>query len=169
MLIVSPLIIDVRRRAHGPDRDHGCGDRDPLRVDRDARLRDLQGDGFAGIELDRPLGQPQPTPPPAPPPEPSPAAPVAVRLALGVRRPGHHLDAVLDADRLRVAHLQVVVVLDDPVEVLLGVEVDVLRALLVLEGQLVGLVGAPPSVLCDLITLFVLLSGSLYGGIILAL
>ena len=38
---------------------------------------------------------------------------------------------------LSYTDLQAVIVLDDPLEVLLGVEIDLLRALLVLEAQLV--------------------------------
>ena len=57
------------------------------------------------------------------------------------------LDRLVALVLLVEADLERVVVLDDAVEVLLGVEIDVFRALLVLEGQLVGLVGVPSRVL----------------------
>ena len=46
---------------------------------------------------------------------------------------------VFDLDGLVVSNFQVVVVLDDPMEILLRMEVDVFRALLILEAKLVEL------------------------------
>ena len=46
---------------------------------------------------------------------------------------------VFDLDRLVVPNFEVVIVLDDPMEILLRVEVDVFRALLILEAKFVEL------------------------------
>ena len=73
---------------------------------------------------------------------------------------------VVDLDRLVAlvllveADLERVVVLDDAIEVLLGVEVDLFGALLVLEAELVEVVGPCLGSCCrDLSQLWVLLAG----------
>ncbi len=68
----------------------------------------------------------------------------------------------IDRDRRSALNFEVIVALDDPVEVLLGVGSRCLLPLLVLEPELIEVGTAPLSVLLrDLMPLCVLLSGGL--------